>query len=104
MQATGSENLAKAYAKAAKELSRHPLRVYSKDRLLEVSGFGPATSSVSPHPAAVKQGYPSWHTVNKLLERQLSILIKHRFTHEEETQLLQSESRPSFLQIRKTKN
>lgn len=47
MQANGSENIAKAYAKAAKELRRHPLRVYNKDRLLEVSGFGPATSNVA---------------------------------------------------------
>jgi len=46
----GTDNLHKAYAMAAKELRRHPLRVYNKDRLLEVKAIGPATANVSPSP------------------------------------------------------
>lgn len=47
MQAEGNDNIAKAYSRAAKEVRRHPLRIYNKDRLLAVNGFGPATTSVS---------------------------------------------------------
>ena len=46
MQSHGSENIAKAYGRAAKAVRQHPLRIYSKERLLQVHGFGPATSSV----------------------------------------------------------
>ena len=42
----GSENMAKAYARGAKELRRHPLRVYNKDTLLAITGFGQATVNV----------------------------------------------------------
>lgn len=48
MQAEGSDNISKAFARAAKEVRRHPLRLYNKDRLMEVNGFGPATVSVIP--------------------------------------------------------
>ena len=44
----GTENLYKAFGRAAKELKRHPLRVHSKERLLEVKGIGPNVASVCP--------------------------------------------------------
>ena len=44
----GTENLYKAFSRAAKELKRHPLRVHSKERLLEVKGIGPNVANVGP--------------------------------------------------------
>lgn len=46
MQAAGSDNISKAYNRAAKEVRRYPLLIYDKDRLQAVNGFGPATVAV----------------------------------------------------------
>ena len=47
MQAEGNENIAKAYGRGAKQVRQHSMRIYNKDRLLKVNGFGPATTNVS---------------------------------------------------------
>ena len=60
--------MAKAYARGAKELRRHPLRVYNKDTLLAITGFGQATVNV------LSSSFPLLNPFGRLSELLLDLI------------------------------